>query len=167
MNAISRAALAAAGLAVALQSIGAARAQVPEAELKAAFIYNFVLFTDWPPSALTADGVLTICAGGSAGSQYDALRQLHGREAAGYRLVVSDGHDGPCQVAVFRAGAGEPLVQPGTLTVCDGPAAACGGAMITLLRERDRVRFDVDAGRIRNGGLVLSSKLLRLARQVR
>jgi len=167
VNGTCRAALAAACLAAGLQSVAPARAQVPEAELKAAFVYNFVLFTEWPASALPVDGVLTICAGGSAASQYDALWQLDGRKAAGYRLAVTEGHGRPCHVAVYRAGTGGGLVQPGTLTVCDGPASACAGAMITLLRERDRVRFDVDAERTRSGGLVLSSKLLRLARQVR
>jgi hypothetical protein len=50
--------------------------------------------------------------------------------------------------------------------VCDGPRYACNGAVITLLREGDRIRFDVDTVRARARGLSLSSKLLRLARRV-
>ena len=162
-----RPALASIAVVIAFAIAPPARAQVSEAELKAAFVYNFVLFTEWPEQALQPGQALTICAAGSAASQYDALRQLDGRMAAGHALAVAAGRDPPCHVAVYRTGAGPGAVAPGTLTVCDGPPAACGDAMITLLREGDRVRFDVDAERARRGGLSFSSKLLRLARQGR
>lgn len=159
--------LASVAALIALAIPPPARADATGAELTAAFVYNFVLFTEWPEQALPPGEALTICAAGGAASQYDALRQLHGRKASGHALSVAAGLEQPCHVAFYRTGTGATHVQPGTLTVCEGSSTTCGDAMITLLRDGNRVRFDVDARRARRGGLSFSSKLLRLARHVR
>jgi ABC-type amino acid transport substrate-binding protein len=155
------------GLMAALAAAPGARAQVSEVELKAAFVYNFALFTAWPREKLPAGRPLSICAM-TAAAQVDALRQLRGRTVAGHTVSVSAAPGtSACHVVVYQPDASPPPAAAGALTVCDGPAQACHDAVITLVREGDRIRFDVDSARARAKGLGLSSKLLRLARHVR
>jgi len=145
-------------------------AQVSEAELKAAFVFNFALFTEWPPDALSDGQKLLVCATRDE-RQMEALRRLQGRTVAGHQIAVtaSAGRTDRCHVVLYDPDA---RVLPtesaaaGALTVCDGPQYACADAVITLLREGDRIRFDVDAAHARERRLSLSSKLLRLARRV-
>jgi hypothetical protein len=165
-----RRAIAVFALAAALAAAWGARAQVSEAELKAAFVYNFALFTEWPRDVLGDDQNLLVCAK-LDDRQLDALRRLQGRTVAGHTIAVSAaaGDAGRCHVVLYDPDAHIPPAAEataGALTVCDGPRYACADAVITLLREGDRIRFDVDAGRARAQRLSLSSKLLRLARRV-
>ena len=161
-----RSALASFALLAGFAAAPSAPAQVPEVELKAAFVYNFVLFTEWPAATLPAGRPLTICADAS-GAQLGALRQLEGRTVGGHALSISADPAGRCHVVLYEHAADAGTGAAGTLTVCDGPSSTCRDAVITLLRDGDRVRFDVDASRARARGLSLSSKLLRLAREVR
>ena len=142
-------------------------AQVPEAELKAAFVYNFAMFTEWPRDALADGQSLLVCTTPDDDRQLGALRRLRGKTVAGHPIAVtsSPGANDRCHVVLYAAGA--PIAAAatvGALTVCDGPR--CSDAVIMLLREGDRIRFDVDAARAKARRLTLSSKLLRLARQV-
>ena len=155
------------GLAAVFAAAPGVRAQVSEVELKAAFVYNFALFTAWPRETLPEGRPLSICAM-TAAAQIDALRQLRGRTVAGHTVSVSAAPGtGACHVVVYQPDASLTPAAAGALTVCDGPEQACHDAVITLIREGDRVRFDVDSARARAKGLSLSSKLLRLARRVR
>jgi ABC-type amino acid transport substrate-binding protein len=155
------------GLAVAIAAAPCARAQVSEVELKAAFVYNFALFTAWPRDMLPNGRPLSICVM-TATAQVNALKQLGGRTVSGHTVSVSaPPGTGACHVVVYQPDASPPPAAAGALTVCDGPEQACHDAVITLVREGDRVRFDVDSARARAKGLSLSSKLLRLARRVR
>lgn len=155
------------GLAAAVAAAAGAHAQVSESELKAAFVYNFALFTDWSQARLPEGEQLSICAITTA-SQADALRRLGGRTVAGHDVRVPASADaGPCHVLLYQPDAMLPSTAARALTVCDGPVPDCRDAVITLVREGDRIRFDVDSARARAKGLALSSKLLRLARHVR
>jgi hypothetical protein len=54
----------------------------------------------------------------------------------------------------------------GVLSIVVDGSDERSGAIITLVRENTRIGFDVDIAASRQAGLVLSSKLLRLARKV-
>ena len=71
---------------------------------------------------------------------------------------------GNAQTADAKAWLGAVRAQE-TLTVGDG--ALVEGLMIAFVRDQDRVRFDIDRAAAGRGSLNISSKLLRLARQVR
>lgn len=156
-------------LAASLAAVFGTRAQVSEAELKAAFAYNFALFTQWPADVLAEGAPLRICAAAGA-RELPALRRLRARTVAGHAIEVAEVEAGGdvtrCHVLLFDVDTPVPAIGAGALTVCDGPRQACGGAVILLAREGDRIRFDVDAARARAQRLSLSSKLLRLARRV-
>ncbi|AQW32452.1 YfiR family protein [Ralstonia syzygii subsp. celebesensis] len=165
-----------AGLGVACAAIawmGATHAQMQasEAEVKAAFIYNFALFTTWPASTLLAHAPMVLCVAPEHPLQA-ALGRLAGKSVHGHRLEVrriSDGAVAGCHVVVLDDRVRSPAAAP-VLSVADGgrvggPAGA-SGPMIALSLQDSRVVFDIDAVAARQAGLQLSSQLLRLARSV-
>ncbi len=170
-----------AGLGVACAAIawmGAAHGQLraSEAEVKAAFIYNFALFTIWPAGTLLADAPMVLCVASEHPLQA-ALGALAGKSVHGHRLEVrriSDGAVAGCHVAVLDDRAYSQAARPDPATpvliVADGGRAGrpagVSGPMIALSLQDSRVVFDIDAAAARRAGLQLSSQLLRLARSV-
>jgi ABC-type amino acid transport substrate-binding protein len=158
-----------------LAACASARAQpVPEHELKAAFVYNFAVFTEWPQEALAASAPIVLCTG-SASSLSPALQSLNDKVVNGHKLAVRPASAGlrACHVLVLGSGDRERWAQikrdlAGThvLTVSDDLAISQDGAMIALSMVNQRVGFDVDIKAAKSARLQLSSKLLRLARSV-
>lgn len=152
-----------------------AQMQASEAQVKAAFIYNFALFTDWPADAMQADAPIVVCVTAQHPLQA-ALEKLTGKPMRGHRLEIRKINDGAvagCHVLVFDARTANGVrVDPAmpVLTVSDSPGS--GGAagslepMIALTLQDDRVVFDIDTVAARQARLRLSSQLLRLARTV-
>jgi len=144
-----------------------------EYQIKAAILYNFTLFTEWP--AQVGD-TLNLCVLGSDpfGPHLDALHQ---RRSGARTLVVHRFADGlpatDCQVAFISRPAmaqwpqiRERLRGSPTLTVADSPRAAREGVALNMLLNRGRVAFEANHEAARGAGLGLSSKLLQLATQV-
>jgi hypothetical protein len=146
-----------------------ARAQVDEATLKAAFVYNFALYTSWPASP-GEPHALTLCIARTS-ALAPALRELEGKPVQARELVVRELETGasPMGCSILVLGAEAPASQePGVLTICDcADHDGMHGTVIALVREGDRLRFDVDLGAANASKLSLSSKLLRLARATR
>jgi ABC-type amino acid transport substrate-binding protein len=151
----------------ALAAAMTTHAQVSEADLKAAFVYNFALFTEWPPDRLAAGQKLLICAPPDE-RQLEALRRLQAKTVGGHQIAVTAaaGEADRCHVVLYSRVLPAEAAAVDALTVCDGSRFACADAVITLLREGDRIRFDVDVTRAKARRLSLSSKLLRVARRV-
>ena len=149
-------------------------APVPEHELKAAFVFNFAVFTDWPLEALAGGAPLSLCA--SAGTPlFGALSQLNDKLVNGHRIAVRQWADTPraCHVLVLERADRErwpqlkrELAGASVLTVSDDAAPAGEGAIIALALHDKRIGFAVDMAAARAARLTLSSKLLRLARSV-
>ena len=152
-----------------------AQMQASEVQVKAAFIYNFALFTNWPADVMQADAPMVVCVTAQHPLQA-ALQKLTGKPVRGHRLEIRKINDGAiagCHVLVFDARASNGVrVDPATpvLTVSDSPksprAAGSLDPMIALTLHDDRVVFDIDAAAARQAHLQLSSQLLRLARTV-
>jgi uncharacterized protein DUF4154 len=141
----------------------AARAQVDEARLKAAFVYNIVAFSSW--NAAPPDARLHVCT--ATGGPLDAeLARLEGRQLGQRRIDVRRGFGAGCDVVVRGARDLAPPASPSTLVICDGCALPDGSSAVSLLREDDRIRFEVDAAAATRAGIGFSSQLLRLARRV-
>jgi len=154
-------------------------AEATEAELKAAFVYNFAKYVDWPADAPNATpGVLTLCLVGARDALFDALMEVEGKLVKNRSLRVraagrNDNLKG-CQVlvmgeseaehfeAVLRRLEGVPV-----LTVNGSGRFLDAGGIIGLIAEGNKVRFDINLGAARRNNVVLSSNLLKLARQVR
>lgn len=144
-----------------------------EKELKVAFIYNFMLFTEWPSEV---GNTLNICLTGQDPFG-QALDLLGGRLVAGRSLVVhrKNGTDsfGQCQVLFISSSeigsvqrVLESLGNTPTLTIADSPGAASQGVALNMRVLNNKVTFQANLQAVRSARLNLSSKLLRLATDV-
>jgi hypothetical protein len=145
------------------------RAQVDGVDLKAAYIFNFAMFTTWPDSV--ARGPLVVCAQPD-GPLWPSLQALNGRPVNGRPWSVTDlSHPkaAHCDIVVLARTAPQPaLPSTGMLVVRDGIVHDhdAHGAAITLVEDDEHIRFDIDTHEAARCGLRFSSRLLRLARNV-
>lgn len=156
---------------------GTARAAaLTEAELKAAFIYNFVQFTTWPNGLLAETAAINICVRSNAPVGL-ALATLSGKVVHGVPLVVSalaEERLAACHVLFVEAAdvawlmkiSGRVVSMP-ILTLADLPDPIAVEPMIRLTLVGKKVVFDVDASQARRAGLLISSRVLSLARSVK
>ncbi|NRR31530.1 YfiR family protein [Oxalobacteraceae bacterium] len=155
---------------------GPVPAQVPENDLKAAFVFNFAVFTQWPDEALPPGAPLQLCA--YAGNPLQgALHNLSDKQVNGHRVQLRQPGAGAtlraCHVLVLDAqdrerwaGLRRELAGASVLTVADDHVIGSDGAILALLSDHSRIAFDADMGAARGARLSISSKLLRLARSV-
>ncbi len=153
---------------------GAAPEPVAESDLKAAFVFNFAVFTEWPQEVLAGGAPISLCAS-AASPRFASLAQLNDKMVNGHRVAVraSAAALRSCHVLVLDRADRERWSQlkrdlggANVLTVADGRAIGTDGAVIAMSIEEQRIGFDVDLGAARAARLTLSSKLLRLARSV-
>lgn len=149
---------------------------VPEYKLKAAFVYNFALFTDWPAEMLASGGTFNICANPDSAvlPELSGLgdKQVKGRQVVVRKVTELDSMR-TCHVlfldSLDRARWGQirkNLANASVLTVSDDSEISRDGAIIGLYLENNRIGFSVDLQAARQARLVVSSRLLRLARSV-
>ena len=151
-----------------------AHAQPPsEYRIKAAFLYNFVLFTEWPPDT---GEPLNLCVYGDDpfGRELDALQ---GKPVGGRLLAVrrtpAGGPFAECQVVFIAASAisGLPTVLGAlrgrqALIVADSPGALRGGVALNMSVAQNKVAFEANLSAARDARINLSAKLLQLAAEV-
>lgn len=178
------------GLAIALASAmsSAARAQpAPVAasvppdldELKAAYLYKFVSFVDWPATAFrNSESPIVIAVVGNE-PVYDHLAHMVlGRSVQGRLVTVRKIGSGDTAAAadaslLFVAGnlsarkeweqrvGGHPV-----LWVTDVPGGLTRGSLINFILVDGRLRFEASLPAIERSGLSVSSRLLSLAETV-
>jgi len=152
---------------------GAPAQERPEYRLKAAFLYNFVLFTEWPADVGTT---LNLCIYGQDpfGKEVDVLQ---GKAAAERIIAIQRKHAGDslkgCHVVFIGAAAIGSLPSvlaelrdSAVLTVADSPGAARQGVALNMAVAQNRVSFEANLQAARAARINLSSKLLRLATEV-
>ncbi|WP_202841636.1 YfiR family protein [Luteimonas saliphila] len=150
------------GLLLAVSAGSVCHAQVDEHSLKAAFVYNIAAFAQWDEATAEA---LTICLQVDARLEA-AIAALSGRSLAGRPVRVRWANPvAGCDVLVHDADTPVAAASD-TLVICDACQLPDGSTAVALVREGNRIRFDIDATRARAGGITLSSQLLRLARRV-
>ena len=167
------------GIAAAMLLVCApAAAQRPDSgedSVKAAFLYNFTKFVDWPDSAFPEPStpfVVCVFAGTSFRRALEALlhnEQVHGRTVSVAPPGVDDLRG--CHLAYFGQGEQErqaklldAVRRSPVLTVGEGRRFLEQGGLIAFMLENDRVRFAVSKRGADAAGLSVSSKLLRVAR---
>lgn len=149
-----------------------------EYAVKAAYLYKFAPFVDWPSSAFAAPtSPFTVCVFGEdpfGGALEEAVRgqSVVGRRVLVRRLGQVSGDPG-CQVLYVGRSSRQPPAEvlrilrgAPVLTVTDEAQGVSGGIVQFVLRG-GHVRFALDAEQARVSGLGLSSKLLALAVSVR
>jgi YfiR/HmsC-like len=171
-----RAALAVSLLVLAGAGAGEA-AQSGEREIKAAFLYNFAKFVEWPPAAFPEQATpVVLCTLGDDAVAAGLEAVVRGETLNGRRLVVRRLRDPQeardCHV-LFVSAVEKHVPQMlgslrgmGVLTVGDGNDFLDQGGMIRFFLEQNRMRFDINLEAAERSHLTLSSKLLHLARAV-
>jgi hypothetical protein len=148
-------------------------------EVKAAYLYNFGRFVEWPGRVAAAQrGFFTVCVLGQDpfGPRLDAT--LAGETIGGKTIVAqrisSAEESGNCQI-LFLSLTDESrltkviadLDKKAVLTVSDAPQFVNRGGMIQFVLEGKKVRFEVNLTATQHAGLTLSSELLKVATAVR
>jgi hypothetical protein len=152
-----------------------ARAQVDLYSLEAAYIYNFTEFTEWP-AARTGGGALAVCVNPHT-ELGAALGKLDGRSVSGRtwraQPIPDSAAIGACNVLIVEDAASNTAIKspsahdvPILVIRAADAEAGDGSYIVTLVRDGDRLRFDIDNKEAARRHLGLSSKLLRLARTV-
>jgi hypothetical protein len=145
-----------------------------EFALKAAFLFNFTRFVEWPPSAFADAGTpFRICVFGvdPFGARIDALAQRRvGERAIEVMRPTAPGDLGRCQIAYLGDGTAAAIeaaalrrAAPATLTVASRSGFARRGGMVALVTVSGRVRLHVNLASIRESPLRFSAKLLEVA----
>lgn len=145
-----------------------------ENEVKAAVIYNLLLFVQWP-AQVSAAGGFRFCVF-DEGALTNALRRHQGKTVRGQTLEIHRVGAAPedlatCLAIMVEAGNPRVLARLGILAhtqallvIAEGAGAVDRGAMIGLHTDGGRVTFDINQGAMKRSGLAPSSKILRLAR---
>jgi hypothetical protein len=146
------------------------KATVSSAELQAAFVYNFMLFSQWPE----AKKERVLC---TAGQNRDSLelKTLTGRLLNDTVIrvvsVVNDTELAQCDALFIASLEYMPLVDSvGSLPLLvfsNLMPDYVRGISIMLANQGNRVVFDVDLVSLHRSGVHLSSSVLRLARSTR
>jgi uncharacterized protein DUF4154 len=156
--------------------VGAQSLAAPE--LKAAFLFNFAQFMEWPAETVPAGTTVALCIVNDD-AVADALEQtVKGRTVEGHSLSVKRLKAGaplpPCHV-LYVAGSDlkrsldaiETVKGVFVLTVSDAARFAETGGMVELFVEGDRMRFAVNVDALQRAGVRLSSRVLGLAKIVK
>jgi YfiR/HmsC-like len=168
-------------LATVMLLLGGMRAQTPTAgeyQVKAAFLYNFAKFVDWPASSFSdASAALRICVFGRNPFGEELRKITNEKTVNGHKLEVHDEvdleHARSCHI-LFIPSPGEARMKEivealrgaSVLTVGNTKGFAERGGMINFVLENDRVQFEVNRKAAEESGLKISSKLLSVARMV-
>ena len=163
------------GFAPFILPLDAIAQTVPEPDLKAAIIANMLLFVEWPTDNAPLPDHLTICHI-EANPVTEALGRLNGKSIKGKTLKVVRARPDNLNdcLAVY--------LPPGNIGTLNAVAAKAGSSAILLMGDSQeylgqgimlnlelisgRVVFDIDLRSAQRKGLKVSSKALRLARQV-
>ncbi|MCC7548543.1 MAG: YfiR family protein [Burkholderiales bacterium] len=160
-------------LAVLLGWPGLAPAQSLRDEELDGLLRTFASFTRWPVSALRADQEpLLICLQGGATLRSQQPVAPQGAGMTVRRVVASDDLR-RCHLLFVPASEQQRLRDSVSsvsgapvLIVSDAAGALKEGVTIEVAAGMDRVQFEVNLGAAQRNHLVISSKLLRVARRV-
>ena len=155
------------------QGLGLAR----ESAVKAAYLFKFGNFVEWPPEAFSGPrsplriGVYGDDAVASELEQIAAGREVQGRRVGVLR--VRDAAEASSVQILFAGGSREArmrelvdAVRGPVLTVADAPVGGRPGPVLYFTQDEGRVRFGASLTAAAARGLRLSAKLLGVAQSV-
>ena len=149
-----------------------------EYQIKAAFLYNFAKFVEWPADAFTdphSPIVLGIVGEDPFGSDLDGI--VYAKTVNGRGFMVKRLAPGPdlrtCHILFISSSEKKRLAQileqlkgSSVLTVGEMDRFVQSGGAVNFLLEQNRVRFEINVDAAARARLKISSKLLALARSV-
>jgi hypothetical protein len=165
-------------LMISLARVGAT-ADVKEYEIKAAFIYNFAKFVEWPEDAFgRADAPIVIGIVGKDpfGKMID--QAVEGRRANGRPVEIKRVNWGAevktCHILFVSSSESgkmgqlsELIKNAPVLTIGETAGFASRGGIVNFTEEGGKVRFEINVDAAKRARLTISSKLLSLAKVVK
>ncbi|MBI5186693.1 MAG: YfiR family protein [Nitrospinae bacterium] len=149
-----------------------------EYKIKAGFLYYFAKFVEWPPGVFdnTKDKVVLGVLGKDPFS--GALESLEGQAVMGKKIAIKRFHDveelDACHVLFISSSEKDSLPQilralkkSKILTVGDSEGFTRQGGTIGFITEGKQVHFEINLKAAEEAGLVLSARLLSLARNIK
>ena len=164
---------------LATVTTGAEALEANESAVKAAYLFKFGFFVEWPSAAFAAsDSPINLCIVGKDpfGSTLDD--SVRGQKIGDHTIVVRRlgvaMQESGCHIVYLAGGPGARtdetlagLRGSDVLTVTDGQADSGDVGIINFVVRDSRVRFDIDDAAAASAGLTISSRLLNLALQVK
>lgn len=156
--------------ALAFAAAAPSHAASLEAAVKAAFLFNFARFVEWPasafptPSANLVIGVAGDCEVGPVLAQLVRQEVVGGRKLT-VKTLASGGIEG-CHIVYVCGGAPGNPRRSGVLVVGESTQFLSQGGSIRFYTAENKVRFEVSIANAHAAGLKLSSRLLKVARIV-
>jgi len=166
-------------LAAAVLALSADKAAPSEEQVKAAFLFNFIRFVDWPDGAFaekTAPIVIGILGEDALGREIE--RFLRGKSVQGRKLLLRKlewpGEIKGCHILMVPA-SGAKAAPEILASVKENPVLTVGetdrfsqqGGIINFYLEGNKVRFAINIEAAERAKLKISSQLLGLAKIIR
>jgi hypothetical protein len=140
-----------------------------EYQVKAAFLFNFLKFVEWPATANDSPWVIGVLGHDPFGEIIDDIvrgKIVNSRTVEVRRFArIADVKD--CNILFVGRSDFERIgmpVQPGLLTVGEAPGFLKSGGIINFYLESNRVHFEIRSDVARLSGLHVSAQLLKLGR---
>jgi len=161
-----------------LCAIAAQAQSAPEYQVKAAFLFNFAKFVEWPSNKFpSADAPLQICIFGQGPFGVDFERVIAGKSVSGHTLQISyptnTTEARTCHILFIPSTQKKKMQQildslkgASVLTVADTEGFAQMGGDVNFVLDDDRVRFEINLKATDAEHLKLSAKLLAVAKTV-
>jgi hypothetical protein len=164
-------------MAALLVTANATSQTVDEYHVKAAFVFNFAKFIQWPTEAFkTPSNPLVICVVGQDQMANSLRETVNGNAIDGRPVIIRQIAigQGPCDCHILFVGTSamkglcsHAKESTGVLTVGETPGFAVDGGAINLRLEDGRIRFEINVAAAERQQLHISSKLLSLAQVVK
>jgi hypothetical protein len=167
--------LALPGLAVQFLTLPAQSKVASEYEIKAAFLYNFAKFVEWPAGVFSdPKQPMGICVFGQDPFGHALEDALLGKTVGDHTVMLGHARQladlAGCQIAFLSSSDGvrlkEILVRVRSqhvLIVGESEGFAAAGGAIQFVLDQNRVRFVINPDAAERAGLKINSKLLALA----
>jgi hypothetical protein len=153
----------------------AQESQPTEYQIKAAFLFNFAKFVEWPPATFAgATSPIVIGILGENPFHNDLARMVQNKTVDGHPLEIkelrSPAEATNCHILFISASEKNRLAkilnglkETSVLTVSEMDHFTESGGMINFVLEEKKIRFQINNDEATRAGLKISSKLMSLA----
>lgn len=148
--------------------------QASEYEVKAAFLYNFSKFLEWPPGTFdNYTGPFVVGVYGRNPFGNFLAETISGEVAMGRPIRLQYFNNlneiGTCHILFIERNAGteealKALEGKPILTVSEDPDFCRKGGIVRFFSESDMIRIEINPEAAKSANLTISSKLLRIAK---
>jgi len=159
-------------------NVSAESMQSKEYLIKAAFLYNFIKFVDWPSESFKNDAApinLYVLGDDPFGEALDTIR---GKRVKGRRLVIKQVRrveqiEGAHLLFISTSEKGrvkqilKSLADAPVLTISEMEGFGQNGGIINFITVDNKIQFEINSEKAEQHKLRISSQLLKLARIVR